>query len=84
MLIGSISRKQNRKKKVPTKYISANILLSFYSTAPEPSEIDFPAHFTSEINLTSFFQFPEHPCLYAFKNYKEGQQVLMRIGNTTK
>ena len=63
MRIGLLSQKQNRKKKVPTKYISANILLSFYSTTPEPSEIDFPAQFTSEIDLMSFSQFPEHPCI---------------------
>jgi hypothetical protein len=61
MRIGLISRKQNRKKKVPRKYKSANILLSFYPTALEPSEIDFPAQSTSEIDLTSFSQFPEHP-----------------------
>ncbi len=63
MHIGQISRKQNRRKKVPTKYKSANILLSFYPTAPEPSEIDFPAQFTSEIDLMCFFPIPEHPWL---------------------
>ena len=67
MRIGPISRKQNRKKKVPTKYKSANTLLSFRPTAPEPSEIDFPAQSTSKIDLTSFFQFPEHPCLRTHK-----------------
>ena len=63
MRIGQISRKQNRKKKVPTKYKSANILLSFYPTAPEPSEINFPAQSTSAIDVTYFFLIPVHPCL---------------------
>jgi len=62
MRIGPISQKRNRKKKVPTKYKSANILLSFCPTAPEPSEINFLAQSTSKIDLMSFFQFPEHPC----------------------
>ena len=38
------------------------VSLSFYPTALEPSEIDFPAQSTSEIDLTSFYQIPEHPC----------------------
>ena len=62
MRIGQRSRKQKRKKNVPTKYKSANILLSFYPTAPEPSEIDFPAQSTSEIDLMYFFPIPVHPC----------------------
>ena len=43
MQISQTSEKKNRKKNVPTKYKSYNILLSFYPTAPEPSEINFPA-----------------------------------------
>ena len=42
------------EKKVATKYQFANIL-SLYPTAPEPSEIDFPAQSTSEIDLITPF-----------------------------
>ena len=41
MHIGQTIRKQSRK--VPTKYKFANVSLNFHPTAPEPSEIDFPA-----------------------------------------
>ena len=37
------------KKNGPTDYKSANI---FYSTALEPSEIDFPGQSTSEMDLS--------------------------------
>ena len=52
----------NRKQKNPTKYKWSIISLKFYPTTLEPSEINFPAYFTSEIDLGSFFPIPVPPC----------------------
>ena len=58
----SISRKEKRKKIIPTEYYFANILLTFYFLGLGPSNIDFPPQSTSEIDMVSFFQFPVPPC----------------------
>ena len=57
----SISRKEKRKKIIPTEYYFANILLTFYFLGLGPSNIDFPPQSTSEIDMVSFFQFPVPP-----------------------
>ena len=60
MQTSQTSPKKWGEKNVPTKYKSANILLSFYPTAPGPSEINFPTQSTSKIDLDlmSFFSDP--------------------------
>ena len=54
--------KTKKKKKVPTNYKWAGISPNFYPTASEPLEINFPAQFTSKMDIGSFFPIPVPPC----------------------
>ena len=49
--------KRKQKKKVPTKYKYVNISLNFCAIILKPSEIKFPALFTSKLRWCLFFWF---------------------------
>ena len=86
----SISRKEKRKKIIPTEYYFANILLTFYFLGLGPSNIDFPPQFTPEIDMVSFFQFPVPPCRHQEPAplgkclYKRQEQQNPKVGQNLK